>query len=188
MAFEYLDLENKLFIPTQTLWTKLQVELINLVTKVRQFLIEVHDTVAALGVEWYDSPILTTTKWYDHSVILGNELYVKVTDEFWPQAEIQYDEILVATHESGSKILNTYYYFKENPEQVSIDSIEFLTESLVKVGNISAELTAELQTKGAEIVSLLLEQPLQTFELACKEILTALLNGYFEIVSNILIS
>ena len=186
VAFEFLDLENKLNIPTQELWVKLQSELINLYAIIQQFSIETHDTIAALGVEWYTEPVLTTRQWYHQAVASGTELYAKVTGEILPQAEAKVDELVVAANEFGTKTVDSMMFVIDHPEQVTAESIEFLTESLAGAKDISTELALEIQEKGSEIIALLLEQPLQTLESAYMELLTTLLNSYFELVSNIL--
>lgn len=125
-------------------------------------------------------------KWYDHSVTAGNELYAKVTDEILPQAEVKYDEMLIVANDFVEKTQDSFNYIIENPEKVTTESIASLTESLSSAGNISAELASGLQAKASEITSLLVEQPMQTIETAYTELLSTLLNQYFEIVTNII--
>ena len=119
-------------------------------------------------------------------LFLGADLYAKVTDEVLPQVEAKVDELLVATSDFGAKTLDSINFSIDHPEQMIAESVAFLTESLVGAQNILAELAAEVQDKGAEIIALLLEQLMQTIESAYTELLTTLLNSYFELVSNIL--
>lgn len=188
MALEYLDLENKLYIPTQTLITQIHYSLINIYGFIRQYLIDTQDTVSALGQEWYDNPIETTTLWYEQSVNYGTDIYVKVLDQLLPQTKATYNEMLVTANDLGIKTMDSINHIIDNPEQVSAETIESMTETLTMASNISSELVNELQGKSSEIIGLLLEQPMQTLEAAYMEILSSLLNGYFEVVSNILAS
>lgn len=188
MSFEYLDLENKLYIPTQSLITQIHYSLINIYGFIRQFLIDANSTVAALGLEWYDNPIDTTVSWYEQSVIYGADLYARVLDELLPQTQATYIEMLAVANNISMNTIDSIYHIIDNPEQVSAETIESMTETLSMASDISLELVNELQSKSAEIIALLLEQPMQTLEAAYMELLSSLLNGYFELVSNILLS
>lgn len=188
MALKYLDLENKLYTPTQELMAKFQNEFMTLYNYLSEYLLEMHSIIVALGLEWYENPMVTTTKWYDTSVLYGNELYARVVEDIIPQMETKYDEVVVASTDFGTKTMDSINYVIENPEQVTSESIESVTATLTEAGNISTELVTELQDKTSEIVALLLDKPLETIENAYMDILTTLLNSYFELVSNILVS
>ncbi len=103
MAFEYLDLENKLYIPTQTLITQFQNELMSLYLVIHQSLIDAHCTVALLSREWYNNPMDTTSQWFELSVNYGSELYAKVDNDLIPKAEVEYEEVLSAVNDFGVK-------------------------------------------------------------------------------------
>nr|WP_305909689.1 hypothetical protein [Methylomarinum sp. Ch1-1]MDP4522619.1 hypothetical protein [Methylomarinum sp. Ch1-1] len=75
MAYEYLDLENKLYIPTQKLLDQIQLDLAGLFTMIRQGAIDAHNSLAVLGREWYDDPIATSERWYNQAVAYGADLY-----------------------------------------------------------------------------------------------------------------
>jgi hypothetical protein len=96
--------------------------------------------------------------------------------------------VLVTANDFGLKTMDSINHIIDNPEQVSAETIESMTETLAMASNISSELVTELQGKSSEIMGLLLEQPMQTLEAAYTEILSSLLNGYFELVTNILAS
>jgi len=188
MAFEFLDLDNKLYTPTKMLSSQFQSELSHLYLAVRQYLIDAHRSLALSGKEWYENPVETTKQWGDVSVAYGSEVYAKVTNELIPQAEAEYADFLLAANDLGARTKQSINYVVENPNQVTTETIESITQSLTEAGNLSTELATELQLQTSEIVALLLEQPMQTLESAYMEILSSLLNGYFELVSNILIS
>jgi len=188
MAFEFLDLESKLYTPTKMLTSQLQNEFVNLYAAIRQTLIDAHSSIALSGKQWYANPIETTTQWSEISAAYGSELYAKLTNELIPQAEAEYTDLLVAANDFGVRTIQSIDFAIENPSQVSTEAIQSITGSLTEAGNLSTELAAELQFKTEEIVELLIAQPILTLESAYMEILTSLLNGYFELVSNILIS
>ena len=188
MAFEFLDLESKLFFPSKMLASQLQNEFSTLYGAIRQYLIDTHSSIALAGKEWYTNPVETSTQWGEISAAYGSELYAKLTNELIPQAEAGYQGLILAANDLGLKTKESINFVIENPTQVTTETIESITSSLTEVGDLSAEVATELQLKTTEILDLLLEQPMQTLESAYMEILTSLLNGYFELVSNILIS
>ena len=177
MAFEYLDLENKLYIPMQQLITQIQLDLVSFYTSIRQTSIDVHNSLATLGKELYDSPVETLTLWFNQASGYGTELYAVFAEQLKPLAETSYEEMLTSASDYAVKIRDTVGYVTENPEQVTAEAIASMTSTRTAAGNVSAE-----------IVALLLEQPLQTLEPAYMELLSSLLNGYFELVSTLLAS
>ncbi len=124
--------------------------------------------------------------WYQQSVIYTAVLYSKILDELLPQTEATCTEMLAVANDFGIKTIDRVTHFIDNPEQVSVETIESITETFSMASDISSELVSELQNKSAEIIRLLLEQPMQTFESAYMELLSNLLNGYFQLVTNIL--
>ncbi len=66
---------------------------------------------------------------------------------------------------------------------MAAESIRSITDILAVMGNASVELIEQLREKTAAIVSLLLERPMQTLESTASELLTDLIDGYFELVS-----
>lgn len=186
MAFEYLDLENKMYAPTQQLLNQLQINLTELYETIRQSLLHAHNEVAVLGREFYDAPLDTTSRWYDQAIIYGTDLYAVFFDVVLPKAEANYQEILIAASDWTDRTRETISFMVENPSQVTVEAIQTMTENLTTVGNVSMEMVQDLQNKTAEIVVLLLRHPWQTLETATMELLSDLLNGYFELVSALL--
>ena len=188
MAFEHLDLENKWYIPTQQLLDQLQIDLATLHDAAIQSLIRIHDNIAALSAELYDAPLSTLTRWYDQAVGVSVNLYASFLEVAIPQIEANYREILTTTTDWSNKTREHIAFMVDNPEQVTTEAIQTITENLTAIGNVSAELTEYLQEKTAAIVALLLEHPWQTLESASMELLSNLLKGYFELVSSLLAS
>lgn len=188
MAFENLDLESKVYIPTQQLIGQWQSDLAALYLTIRQNLVEAHHAVAALGKEVYDNPLKTLSDWYNQTVTACVDLYAELFEQVLPQAEQSYDHVLAVASNYAEKTKDSLNYLIENPQQVSADAIEAMTESLSAAGEASTELFEALQEKSAEIVTLLTEHPLQTLESAAMESLSALLDVYFELVSALLAS
>ncbi len=186
MAFEYLDLETKVYLPTQALINQLQIDVISLYGMLTQFMLAAHQKMAVLGNTWYAEPIATSKLWYGQWVEYGTVMYAVLLDEILPQAETTYTAMLTSSNQFSVNVLNNLNYIIDNPEQVSAESIEFMTETLIHVGNVSTEMASELQTKTAEIVELLMQQPLEMLEASYISILTGLLDTYFALVSNIL--
>ncbi|SHE23136.1 hypothetical protein [methanotrophic endosymbiont of Bathymodiolus puteoserpentis (Logatchev)] len=54
--------------------------------------------------------------------------------------------------------------------------------------NVSSLVLNDLSSKADEIISLLIEQPIETMETLYYQTLTNLLNSYFDIVSSALVS
>lgn len=188
MAFEYLDLENKMYIPTQKLISQIQLDLLSLYASLRQHLIDWHTQFAGLAKEFYDNPVATSALWYDQSVSFATDLYAKLNAQLLPKAQRSYEEMLATASEVAAQTQDTISYMVDNPEQVTAEAIATMSETLTAAGNVSAELIDEIQAKTSEIVALLLEQPLQTLEATYMQVLSSLLESYFELVSNLLIT
>lgn len=186
MKLDSLDLEHKLYQPTQQLYTQLQLFVIGLYNDISLYLVDLHHTVAILSKRWYDSPVATTKEWYRLSADYNADMYAILMDEILPKTELAYQEVLTSANEYRMETLEQLNYMIDNPEQVTAESIEVMTETLTAAGNQSAEWLAELQGKSADIIELLLAQPLETMEAASMELLAGLLNGYFAVVSNML--
>lgn len=188
MAFENLDLESKVYIPTQQLVAQLQADFLNGYSALRQELIDAHDTVAMLSKKVYDNPGETLPAWYDQAVASCTDLYAGWFEKVLPQAEQSYLHALTATSDTIIKAQNSLAYIIENPKQVSAEAIETITKSFASAGDVSAELLEAVEAKSAEIIALLSEHPIQTLESATMETLTVLLDAYFDLVNALLVN
>ncbi|WP_031434155.1 hypothetical protein [Methylomarinum vadi] len=186
MAFEFLDLENKMYIPTQQLLNQFRKDLVGLPGTIRENLIQLHHEAAVLGREFYAAPLDTLTRWYDQAVIYGTELYAGFFENIIPQVEANYQEIASMTTDWVGRTRDNINYMVENPQQITTEAIQTMTENLTAVGNLSKEMVEELQDKTAEIIALLLDHPWQTLESGAMDLLANLLDGYFELVSSLL--
>ena len=95
------------------------------------------------------------------SVNYGSEIYAKVVNDYLPKAESEYQEMLLAANDLALKTTQSINFTIENPEQVLAETVQSITLSLTEAGNVSAEVLSELQAISAEVISLLVEKPLQ---------------------------
>jgi hypothetical protein len=75
-------------------------------------------------------------------------------------------------------------------EQITVEAFTALNQSLStyidNALNVSSLVLNDLSSKADEIISLLIEQPIETMETLYYQTLTNLLNSYFDIVSSAL--
>ncbi len=183
MALENLDLENKLIIPTQELMAQIQLDLATLYASLRQMAIDAHELVAVLGKQWYDQPMETTVAWYQAGQGYANGVYQTAVNDWVPQIENSYEQALETVVDYSLQARGGFEYLLDNPDKVSAEAIESITEAMVATGNLSMEMVVKLQETSAEIIALLMEQPLQTLQTAYVDVLNGLLNTYFDLVS-----
>lgn len=186
MALEYLDLENKLYVPTTQLFGQLQVDLTAIYESSRNNLIQIHREIALLGREFYDAPLETLAIWYDQAVSYGTGLYADWLDNVLPRVEERYREMTDASADFVATARDNIHFMIENPQQVTAEAIQWITDNVTMASTASLELIAQLQDKTTEIVALLSEQPLQTLDAGVKQVLAGLLESYFEMVTSLL--
>jgi len=192
MALESFDFENKLFAPTRALIeaisTQIQSDLVNYYLYVRQALINLHSIVASEGKRWYENPIDVSQQWFEQLVNFGTSLYTQFNQEWKPQIQSNFDLLSEKTATWLSQIQNTLEYIVENPEQVSTETIETLTETVSELGSASSELVEELQIKSQELIEQLANISLQTLEDGSIELINSLLNSYVSLINEIVTS
>lgn len=186
MKLEDLDLQNKVYLPTQELMDKVQQDLIGIYNDASRYAVDVHDTLALLSKRWYENPVETSKIWYQQSLDYGADVYAVFINDVVPKTGLAYQNMMAAADTYRIEMMDKLNYLVENPEQVTAETVEMMTRSLSVAGDVSSSLWTDLQAKSSELITLLLQQPLETMESASVEILTGLLNGYFQVVSNIL--
>ncbi len=189
---ESLEIEGKLLIPTkilfETLVTHVQSYLAQSYLQLRYNLIELHNTVAMLARTWYKNPIGISRQWFEQGILYTKQLHATFRNQWFPQMEDYYAGITAKTENLTAQLVEQVNYAVENPDQITAEFIESLNQELAELGTATNEILNELQVTGTRLIRLLLEKPMETLETGTMELLNALLDNYFALVSHILIS
>jgi len=192
MDYRGLDYETKVSIPTQQLFQQLKAQANTLFENTKQSAIELHDQVAESSLALYEHPVETATRWQNFTVERSNQLYANVSNEIIPTVQTRYQDLIFSISDYGTRSRQALQPLLDNPEQVTLQAFTKLNHEVdilvSQVTTISTASLAQLSEQAEKIISLLLKQPIQAMEAFYYNSLTALLNGYFEIVSSLLVS
>lgn len=189
MSIEDLDYQEKIIAPTKQLITQLSEQANVLLAQAKESALELHDKVAEVGLEFYEHPVETATRWQAEATEKSNELYATFNDNILPAVKADYDQLIVTLVDYGLQSRQSLQVFLDNPEQITVEAFTALNQSLStyidNALNVSSLVLNDLSSKADEIISLLIEQPIETLYY---QTLTNLLNSYFDIVSSALVS
>ncbi|MGR9115327.1 MAG: hypothetical protein ACU85E_06140 [Gammaproteobacteria bacterium] len=197
LAFKPLDLENKLFLPSSKLYTQTMWKLNSVYQEIKEVLINFHDEVATEAGRFYQNPVETSAAWYQQAVEYSTRAYAYVAAQMWPQAEAGYRQVVADVTEFGQQTGEFWHAFYENPEEVTVSLVEPISMRFNSMVDASqAYMNASLETVEAyllglysasiELFKLLIEQPGNTITALYQNMLSALLDLYFDLVSSLL--
>lgn len=186
MAVKYLDWENKAYVPTQQLIGVVKQEVVEYSEAIKSYWIHVHGRVAELSIEWYEHPVETTQRWSSQGFeFLANE-YEQITLTWVPQIVAEFHAISATLNHGLNKTRQTLDYVSENPREVIAATTDSVVASLNEVETISGEVIIAFRQQVADVIELLLRQPVETLESAYLEALNALLETYFQLTTLLL--
>ncbi|RLA18087.1 MAG: hypothetical protein DRQ62_14185 [Gammaproteobacteria bacterium] len=192
MSIEDLDYQAKIITPTQQLFDQISEQANALLVQAKESALELHAKVSETGLELYEHPVETATRWQAEATEKGNQLYATFNDNILPAVKADYDQLIVTLVDYGLQSRQSFQVFLDNPEQITVEAFTALNQSLStyidKTLDVSSLILNDLSNKAGEIISLLIEQPMETMEAFYYQSLTNLLNSYFDIVSSALVS
>ena len=187
-----IDYENKIVIPTQQLYQSLSVQTNQLFEQIKNTAIELHEQVAQAGLELYNHPSETAIRWQAQVSTKADEAYATFNSEILPTVTANYHQLINNAADLNSRAQDALQFFINNPEKVTMEAFSSLSQAITlimdKSMNVSADMLSTLSTQADKIISLLLEQPIETMESIYYDSLTALLNGYYNTITAILTS
>ncbi|WP_428356533.1 hypothetical protein [Methyloprofundus sp.] len=189
---ENLDYQAKIITPSKQLYQQLSTQADELFAQAKESAIELHAQIAESGLDLYQHPTETATRWQAQAVEKGNELYSILNTEIIPSAQADYIQLVSNVTNYGIRSRESFQVFLDNPEKVTVEAFTAFNQALTlfidKSVNVSSIILDELSAKADEIITLLIEQPIQTVENIYYDSLATLLNNYFEIVSSLIIT
>ena len=192
MSSENLDYQEKIIAPTKQLYAQLNEQANELFEQAKESAIEIHAKVSEISLEFYDHPVETATRWQAEASEKSNQLYATFNDSILPAAKADYDQLIVTLVDYGLQSRQSFQTFLDNPEQITAEAFTAFNQSIStyinKTLDVSSLIMNDLSNKAGEIISLLIEQPMETMEAFYYQSLSNLLNSYFDIVSSALIS
>ncbi len=187
-----IDYQVKIITPTQQLYQKLNVQAGDLFEQAKESALELHTKVAQAGLEFYNHPTETAARWQAEASEKGSELYARFNNDMLPALKSDYQLLISNTKDYSTQAQEALQFFIDNPEKVTVEAFTAFNQALMafinKTMNVSELLLDEITNQVNEIISLLIAQPMQTMEDIYYDSLTALLNGYFQLVSSLLTS
>ena len=188
MNLESLEFETKVVAPTQQLLHQVYAQLGSLYLQLREALIDFHSVIAIASKQLYDQPIETTKLWYSQLSEKSSELQARLVEQVIPEAQENYDQIVARISDFGSKSNMVFQKMVDNPEEITAQTIESLNVFVSETVDITAEQLTELKSRSADLIALLLEKPAATLDSLYTDLLNAMLNTYFELVSSLLVT
>ena len=216
LTIRQLDLENKLILPTTKLYSQVSFKLNALSQDIHSALLDVHSVVANAARQVYEHPVETLTAWYEKAVYTGAAIYaqgqtsvlqvyqgwqvkVNLAKEktgqyllaFWDNPE----QVASATFEPVTRYVTaiteqserSWQLFMENPEQFMMTALAPITGYLSSLGENAEAVLVSSYYALADFFSVLMVQPLVTFQALYRNALSALLDVYFEVISSLMV-
>ncbi|MCF7969616.1 MAG: hypothetical protein K9L22_00430 [Methylococcaceae bacterium] len=192
MSIEDLDYQAKIIAPSKQLYAQLSEQANELLAQAKESALELHAKVAETSLGFYEHPVETATRWQAEATEKGNQLYATFNDNILPAVKADYEQLIVTLVDYGLQSRQSFQVFLDNPEQMTVEAFTAFNQSLSAFIEHSLKVSSlmlnELSSKASEIISLLIEQPMETIEAFYYQSLTTLLNSYFDIVSSALVS
>jgi hypothetical protein len=212
-----LDVENKLILPTKTLYNQTTFQLNSLYQDISSALINAHDIVAIHTKQLYLNPTKTLSVWYDQATAMSTAYYTQAQAVVLPV----YENWQAKLNTSKEKVIQNFQVFWDNPEQVTVATFQLLTQYVTNATEQSSQylklfmdnpeqflssafapVTYYLSSLSddaeailissyyalADLSKLLLEQPSATIQSIYHNALSALLDTYFDIISSLLVT
>lgn len=192
MKNESLDYDAKIFAPTKELYQQLSQQATEVYDQVAISANELHVKIAETSLEFYEHPSETASRWQAELTDKSNELYAFVNNEVIPVAKADYQLLVSVATDYGVQTRDSVQFFIDNPRLVTVDAFTAMNQSLMQFFEASVDISAQaLENIGAqanEIIGFLSDDPLQGIENLYYDSLSLLLNGYFDMVSSVLVS
>jgi hypothetical protein len=212
-----LDVENKLILPTKTLYNQTTFQLNSLYQDISSALINAHDIVAIHTKQLYLNPTKTLSVWYDQATAMSTAYYTQAQAVVLPV----YENWQAKLNTSKEKVIQNFQVFWDNPEQVTVATFQplaqyvtdatkqssqylklfmdnpeqFLSSAFAPVTYYLSSLSDDAEAilissyyALADLSKLLLEQPSATIQSIYHNALSALLDTYFDIISSLLVT
>lgn len=186
MSSEQIDLEAKVYLPTQQLFQHLQIDLAEAYLSIRQQAIEVHNLVAAGGRQWYQQPVDTTALWCRQLTQYGREVYATARDEWFPVVESTYQNWEIKIVDFSHLVREDLKSAVENPQLIATQAISAVRESVMEFKQVSWVMVQDIQSKTVEMTIQLIDHPAQALQRASMDMLNDAVNVYHHGISLLL--
>ncbi|MGR9085830.1 MAG: hypothetical protein ACU841_02005 [Gammaproteobacteria bacterium] len=212
---QQLDLENKLYLPTAKLYSQVRFQLNALYRDVADALRDVRSVVESTAREIFDRPLETMTAWYEQAGNRGADLYSQTWDSvvpvyqnwharivtgkehtlqhlksFWnnPEQTIRaalepVNRAVASASELAEKNLQL---FLDNPEQYAASAMAPVIDYLSTMTENSKAVLINSYSALVELLGMLIAQPSATLEAVYTNVLSALLDVYYAVISSLL--
>lgn len=130
-----LDIENKIILPTTELVSQVNFQLKALYQDIRSVLLDAHQVVAITAKRIYDHPVETMTAWYEQGANAATVLYAQAQTVVKPV----YQNWQVQVNTSKENTTQYLRAFLDNPEQVTVATLEPVTRYVTAVTEKSGE-------------------------------------------------
>lgn len=126
-----LDVKNKLLLPSTELYRHISFKVNALYQDIHNSLIDVHGMVANASKQIYAHPVDTLSAWYEWVVIAGTSSYTQIQTLALPVYQDLKSGIILNTQKTGHYVQALW----DNPEQVTLATLEPVTHSMITVIN-----------------------------------------------------
>ena len=192
MKTESLNYEEKILVPTKELYQQLSQQASALFEQMSTSTAELHASISETSLEFYNHPTETSLRWKSELSNKTNELYAYVNNDVIPAAKMDYQHLLNTATDYSLQTKNAIQFFIDNPKLLTQEAFTAINQSVILFLDQSkitfTQVIQDINSQANEIIQFLTDQPLQGIENIYYDSLAGLLNGYFEIVSSLLVT
>jgi hypothetical protein len=216
LTLRQLDLENKLVLPTAKLVAQVKAQLNDWYLNTCGTLLDFNGAMVAAAKQLYAHPVDTTAAWAEQirigsadlvaqaqSVALpiyqnclakastGKEKTIQTLQAFWDDPQQATLETFAPAIRLASKAYGVLerdlQFLLDNPGQYLVASLSPATAYLTSVADSAKTMLTASYATLADVLTLLKDQPSLAFKALYHNILSALLDGYSDAVSSLLV-
>jgi len=195
MNFEQLDLENRLYNPSKILYQQTSHQLFEFYGFSKSYLIDVHNAVATACLQLYKQPLETLNNWYWQTNQTATDIYLSFNQQWLPQATAYYQSLANNSNSFIIQAQTALTTFLDHPGQTANLLMDNLTvsanTSLATVSGYADDailLLTEFLQNLSIIFTAIIDEPLLALDHYFIAIVSSLLDGYYQIVTSLLIS
>lgn len=201
LTIREFDVENKIILPTKALYTQLNVQFNTLYENIRTILTEMHSSLSVMGKAFYDNPVETVSAWYDQVTYSTGNLYADAqnyvmpiyqdTEQFIQTFWANPEQVTLTTLEPIKRLATTssaqyLQPFLDNPEQFLISVLAPATDFITVVNDSVEAILISSYYALLDLFKLLMDQPSEALRAIYQNSLSALLDGYYQVISSLL--
>jgi hypothetical protein len=184
-AIEQVDLQSKLIQPSLQLYNQTLEQLKTSYDDAVTMVLDTHLSIAASTKQIYERPPMDTlTEWASVLQNSGNDFITLVKTDVLPKADGYYQQLVVSLVETSDKVKPVLQETWNNPKQ----ALDFVSAATVNVFSQIKNVTTQNAEALMDLGNVFVIQPVETAQALYRNVLSATVDTYFDLVSSLLIT